>query len=707
MQSSSIALTRDLVLVGGGHTHALVLRKWAMKPLPGVRVTLVNPGPTTAYSGMLPGHVAGHYSRDALDIDLVRLSQFAGARLVMAAASGINRETRVLHIDGAPDIGFDVLSLDIGVTSIMRDLPGFAEFAAPAKPLGPFAHRWQSYLEATPKLGVAVLGGGIAGVELALAMRHRLQTMGHDIPVTIIEKDRALSALVPTTRQTLLARIAAVGVTLRENCTVTSVATDHVALASGAPVAADFVVGTTGAAPYPWLAATGLTDAAGFMPVNPNLQSADPKVFAVGDCAHLTETPRPKAGVYAVRQAPVLLGNLKAALSESGGMKPYRAQKDYLKLVSLGEKSAQAERFGMSLSGPALWRWKDRIDRAFMDKLNELPAPDRPVPPYPRAAGAATAHGADRCGGCGSKLGPAALATGLSQQMLGDDAAMIQTGRQQQVISTDHLRGFVADHASMTEIAAIHALGDIWAMGATPQAATASITLPHQSSPLAARALHEIMETARRVMADAGAEIVGGHSTLGAELTIGFTVTGICDRAPITLAGAQPGDQLILTKPIGTGVIMAAHMRHRARGADVADALTSMKQPQSVAAAILQDARAMTDVTGFGLAGHLSNICTASGVGAQIHVDRVPVLPGAEDLSAQGIQSTLYPENAAGFAGPATPRAALVFDPQTSGGLLAAVARDADVLCDKLNGAGYTAAVIGQVTDQVGQVEIV
>ena len=144
---NNIPFTRDLVLIGGGHTHALVLRKWGMDPLPGVRVTVINPGPTAPYSGMLPGFVAGHYTRDELDIDLVRLCRFAGARLISGFADGIDVVNRAITVAGRSPIAFDVASVDVGITSSMPDLPGFATGAVPAKPLGAFATRWDAFRE--------------------------------------------------------------------------------------------------------------------------------------------------------------------------------------------------------------------------------------------------------------------------------------------------------------------------------------------------------------------------------------------------------------------------------------------------------------------------------------------------------------------------------------------------------------------------------
>ncbi len=139
-------LTRDLLLIGGGHAHALVLRAWGMDPLPGARLTVVNPGPTAPYTGMLPGHVAGHYGRDDLDIDLVRLARFAGARLIDGAVDRIDADARRVTIAGWGDLAYDVASVDVGITGEMPQVPGFAEHGVGAKPLGRFADRWRGFL---------------------------------------------------------------------------------------------------------------------------------------------------------------------------------------------------------------------------------------------------------------------------------------------------------------------------------------------------------------------------------------------------------------------------------------------------------------------------------------------------------------------------------------------------------------------------------
>lgn len=709
---TDIPLTRDLVLIGGGHAHALVMRAWGMDPLPGARLTVINPGPTAPYTGMLPGHVAGHYTRDDLDIDLVRLARFAGARLIDGAVDRIDAGARRLHIAGWGDLDYDVASIDVGITAEMPEIPGFGEHGTGAKPLGAFAARWRAFLtrvaeaEAPPQ--VAVIGGGVAGVELSLAMAHAMRAAGREPQVAVLEAGPELSGMGARARGVLRAAMADLGVTLHTDARVARIAADHVALEDGATVPAAFVAGAAGARPHGWIADTGLPLEDGFIRVGRTLavEGVD-DLFAVGDCAHMVHASRPKAGVFAVRQAPVLHGNLRAALTGGRGT-IFRPQSSYLKLISLGGKSALAEKGGLTLSGPWLWRWKDHIDRSFMDKLTDLPAMAAEEPKA-RAAGGDGAK--VLCAGCGSKIAGEALSRALEGlpapvradvlSRPGDDAAVLSHGDGRQVLTTDHLRAFTRDPAVMTRIAAVHALGDVWAMGAAPQAALAQITLPRMSETLQARTLTEILAAASEVFTAAGAELVGGHSTMGAETVIGFTVTGLCD-APIGHDGAKPGDAIVLTRPIGTGVVLAAEMAGAARGRDVTDMLTAMAVPQGDAAEVLSGAHAMTDVTGFGLAGHLVAICRASGVAAEIWLEAVPVHGGALALAEAGHVSSLHAANVRGapVTGGRGARLALLHDPQTAGGLLAAVApEEADALVEELRAAGHAAVRIGTFSD--------
>ncbi len=716
MMHTPLPLTQDLVLIGGGHTHALVLRRWGMRPVPGVRLTLITPEPTAPYTGMLPGHVAGHYRREDLDIDLVRLARFSGVRLVLGRAEGIDRAAQTVAIPGRRHIRYDLLSLDIGATSEMAEVPGFAEFGVAAKPLGPFAARWARFADNGGP--VAVIGGGVAAVELALAMRHRL---GKTPSVAVIADGPILNGLPTAAARRLRAEMARQGITLHEYVRVVEVTAVGVVLDSGTIVPASMVVGAAGARPHAWLVHTGLALQDGFVAVDAQLRAVDdPNIYAVGDCAHLSHAPRPKAGVYAVRAAPTLYHNLRAQLT-GRQRQAFWPQRDFLKLISLGDRRAIGLRSGVHLQGAWVWAWKDQIDRKFMRQLTDLRPMPTPRAPSNAALGVTQAAGAQPiCAGCGSKLGGLELTQALLAlprptrtdvtPTPADDAAVLSIGGARQVISVDHLRAFTPDPWLLGRVAANHALGDVLAMGAEPQAALASIIVPPMHPKIQADAVAEIMAAAAEVFNAVAADIVGGHTTQGAEMTVGFTVTGLAARAPILLSGMRAGDALVLTKPIGSGTILAGEMALKARGAWVTTLWAAMGQSQAEAARILRDAHAMTDVTGFGLAGHLAGMLRASGVGAELRLNAVPVFDGALKLAAVGIRSTLYAANRAAveIEGADGPRAALMFDPQTAGGLLAAIdAAKAERVIAALQNAGYTAAVIGMAVEGPPKIRLI
>jgi selenide,water dikinase len=336
---------------------------------------------------------------------------------------------------------------------------------------------------------------------------------------------------------------------------------------------------------------------------------------------------------------------------------------------------------------------------------------------------AALASGAMRCGGCGAKLGAEMLARGLggfapaprADVLVGlatpDDAAVVEVPPGKAMVhSVDFFRAMIEDPYVFAQIAANHCLGDIYAMGAEPQSALAIVTIPLALPAKMEDTLRQITAGAEEALRAAGAALVGGHTGEGAELALGFAVNGLVDRDRVMRKGGlRPGDALILAKPIGTGALFAADARHRAKARWIAAATAAMLQSNRAAAQCFQShaASACTDVTGFGLIGHLVEMLRASGAGAEISLAAIPLLDGAAECVGAGIVSSLQPENlrlrraianADGFA--ATERFALLFDPQTAGGLMAGVPADQAQAClAALQSAGYAeAAIIGTVT---------
>ena len=718
-------VVRDLVLIGGGHGHVAVLKAFAMKPLPGVRTTLVTRDVHTPYSGMLPGHIAGHYGLDECHIDLRPLANLAGARIYHCAVTGIDPDARTVFSEGRPPIPYDVVSIDIGSAPRTADVPGAAEHAVPVKPIGGFIAHWEALAERLSRrdgpVRIAVVGGGAGGVELALSVQHRLSRGAGQVALTVVDAaDTLLPAHNAATRKRFARILAARGIDAMPGRAVARVVPGRLILEDGEAVAADEILWVTGAAAESWPAASGLdVDGNGFIRIDDFLRSTShPDIFACGDVAAMVNHERPKAGVFAVRQGPPLAENLRRALT-GRPLRRYRPQRAYLSLISTGDAHAVASRGRFAVQGRWVWRAKDWIDRRWMRKYTELPEMEADPPPAPAAGLPRVDDLGMRCGGCGAKVGQTVLegvVRGIEPRarddiLIGlddpDDAAVFRVAPGMAAVQTvDHFRSFVDDPYLFGRIAANHALGDIYAMGAEPQTALTVVTVPHGPEEKIGVEIADMMQGVNEVLADAGAALVGGHTGEGAERALGLAVTGQADPARVLRkAGMRPGDRLILTKALGTGTLFAADMRCRAKGRWIDRALASMLASNRAAAEIVirHGARACTDVTGFGLAGHLVEMTRASAVDVALAAADLPILDGALDCLAAGFESSLQPQNARQARAVRDAGAdalwPILFDPQTAGGLLASVPRDRAAAClAALREAGCEdAAIVGIV----------
>ncbi len=748
---------RDLVLVGGGHTHVQVLRRFAMTRPAATRVTVVLDQPIAIYSGMVPGLVAGQYQRHELEIDVVPLARRAGARVILSPAIGIDPAAQRLAVAGRPAIAYDLLSFDVGSTVSGLDLPGVRELALPTRPIATLVERVEATIDRAREatrgtFRVVVVGAGAGGVELAFTLEHRLaRERGAAVEVTLVDSATRVLAGFPQRLAQRVARAAEQrGITFRLPASVAAVEPDRVRLRDGDSLPADLVVWVAGAAPQAFLRDTALpTDERGFLRTRATLQVVGhDTVFAVGDCATLEHTPTAKAGVYAVRQGPFLIANLEAALA-SRPLRSYRPQRDFLTLLNLGDGTALGAKRGVVIGGRWVFGLKDWIDRRFMKRFQVLGEDGAPATDFaPMAAGPGPPM---LCGGCAAKLGQSALERALSrldpapadnQVTLGlerpDDAAAFRTPSGDEVfVTVDAFRAFSDDPWLVGRVAALNALSDLWAKGIAPRFALALVTLPDprhaialtSDDPRAAGAagattatdaaeagsqelLYQVLAGARVELDAHGVSLIGGHTTTGPELVVGFSVQGLRSSAetPVLYSrGARPGDSLVLTKALGTGVVLAADMQGRARGPWLRAALESMLQAgrRACELGVEHAATAATDVSGFGLAIHLGELLRSDHLGARLALSRLPRLPGAIALLGQGLRSTSHEHNAIARRGllvepaaAADPAIELLFDPQTSGGLLFAVPETlASALVEALRAAGYAqAAVIGVVT---------
>lgn len=753
MQTASESIVKDLVLVGGGHSHCIALRMFGMKALPGVRLTLITETSHTPYSGMLPGHIAGFYDFDESHIDLRPLAQFAQAQLYIDTVVGLDLENNKVICANRPDVAFDILSIDIGSTPATVSVPGAAEYAIPVKPVQKFLAHWERLVDCVTQkpekpITLGIVGGGAGGVELALTMQSRLHQVLADFwqqtPRTPLYQGVKIhifhsgAELMPTYNRWVRRHFEKIlserSIQLHLGETVSVVQPHRVKCESGKTIECDRVFWVTQASAPSWIKASGLaTDSKGFIQTGDTLQSVShPHVFAAGDIATMLNHPRPKAGVFAVRQGKPLYKNLRRALlggaTEGLPLQPYIPQKQYLSLIGTGNGSAIASWGPFGWESPLFWRWKDYIDRQFMRRFTDLPEMRQEGKgKLPTSELNTQMH----CGGCGAKVGSSTLQQVLQRLQLEhlnwannsdiliglgtpDDAAVVRVPPGEVMVHTlDYFRALINDPFIFGQITTNHCLSDIFAMGATPQSALAIVTIPYGLAEKQAETLYQLLAGATKVLNKSQTPLVGGHTTEGAELVFGLSCNGLADPDRLLRKGGMKPEQvLILTKALGTGTLFAAEMRCKAKGRWIDGAVHSMLlSNQEAAACLLQhQASACTDITGFGLLGHLLEMIQSSGVAVELDLEAIPVLDGAIETMQMGIASSLQPQNLHASRqisnvseASNNPKYPLLFDPQTAGGLLAAIpAEQADSCLASLKALGYKhSCIIGCVTSLV------
>jgi selenide,water dikinase len=699
----------DLVFIGGGHSHSLVLRMLAMKPIDKVRLTLITDARLTPYSGMLPGYIAGHYNEQETHLDLNKLCKAANVRLIQGRVSGIDVENKIIRLDNQASVGYDKVSINTGSTPNIN-VPGAREFGVGVKPVSQLTATWQKLLaqkvEHSPKHTPphwAVIGGGAAGIEMVLAIAHRFKQAGDALRLSLVQSGRTL---LPSYHKNIQKQVALAlqqyDIEFVTGFRVSRVTKNTIESDAGDALSIDQSIWCTPATAPTWPKLAGLeTDKDGFITVNEFLQSTSHSdIFACGDVAAMTKSPRPKAGVYAVRSAPFLTRNLRAIFSQQA-MQAVSLQTDFLSLIALGGKNAVGQRGGLSLKGEWVWRWKNHIDQKFMALFaKNLPAmPTMDNEPM-------------HCGGCGSKIGPELLSDTLKELSIfpnknfdtdltqAEDASVAEVINNTSLLqSIDGFRAFSDDYYRLGIAATHHAVNDLYAMGLQPSSAQVWVNLKFEHPRLTKRDFKRLMQGVTETLLHHETTLIGGHSTEGVETHLALVVNGAGDSCWPKNA-LQEGDWLLLNKPLGTGIILAADTQSAASTDSVNVLWSNLLQSNRAFFLALKDKKvhAATDVTGFGLIGHLLEMTKGTQYSIKITTKDVPLMSGALDLSLQGIESTLIPQlmpmlNQCDTGDVELAMLKCLLDPQTNGGLVVSVS--ADVGREVIN-AG-TAVKIGEV----------
>ncbi len=361
-----------IFLVGGGHAHLIVMEELAKKRRDDLEVVMATPSPWQYYSGMLPGLISGRYAEDDCRIDIRPLAAKAGVRLILEPVAAIDADRNMVCFADGRDVGYDLMSLDIGSEINAGWLASLSDKLLLPKPIDGFVAQWHQLLDrakAEAQVRLVVVGGGAAGVELALATKRALDSASVTAEVFLIAgRSSVLSSHGARARRLATHALARSGIMVIQERAAGSANGVH--LSNGQTLDADYVIAATGARPASWLELSRLSlDEHGFVLVDAAHRSAShPNVFAVGDVAARSDVTMEKSGVHAVRAGPVLARNLIAA-SKGESLQPYFPRKRSLYILASGPGTAIASWGALSAEGRWAWRWKDRIDRNFINRL--------------------------------------------------------------------------------------------------------------------------------------------------------------------------------------------------------------------------------------------------------------------------------------------------------------------------------------------------
>ncbi len=658
----------SIVLAGGGHTHSLLLRRWAMNPdsRPGCEITLINRSSTTLYSGMLPGLISGHYSIDEVEIDLRRLTQLSGVGLIVAEIVGLDLINRQILLDNRPPINFQVLSLNVGCQTFSNKelVEQSSELEImPIKPVEKALSWLQKQDEEVAKSSCSaftIVGSGFTAIEVALALRNRWPSRKLFLKLNKENLQYSFEKVLAAARVEIIYNdedmqspaLFCTGINLPE-----------------------------------WLKSSEL-------PINPDSRiltsntfqvQGNPSIFATGDCAVIKDFYCPPSGVFAVKSSKPLARNLES-LVKGLPLKNWYPPIDFLQLIGFQKTSSQTSysiaSWNKFVIGPSpfLWNIKERIDRRFMQKFNETKEKDVAL---------MTSKDVLRCRGCASKLPADLLKTALMDAGFvsisnepKDAVEIVALENGNKIFQTvDSFPALVSDPWLNGRISALHASSDLWASGAKVETAQALITLPIAAPSIQKELLSQTLSGIESVLKSQGACLIGGHTnearsipptpnSLGVQVGLCLNGRLVDNQTPFNKGPLQKGDSLLLGGAIGTGVLFAAAMAGQSLPKEldqVLNTITSSRKKNfdtlvslSQSYQYLSPIHACTDVTGFGLLGHLGEMIELtnrlnkdlekdSTVNVQLYANSIPVFDGALLMLKKGFYSTLSPANRSSF----------------------------------------------------------
>ncbi|MDC1022998.1 selenide, water dikinase SelD [Alphaproteobacteria bacterium] len=657
-------ITNDLILVGGGHSHLILIMQFSKKIIEGTRITLISNEIDIPYSGMIPGFIEGTYSWRDSHIDLYKLASRLNIRFIHSKVIKISSQNKEVHFNNRPAIKFDILSINSGIQSNYNNIKGAKKYCVPVKPISRLANNFFGEIKDTN--AIAFIGGGAGSVELALALRKRYITDKPHLKITIITgKNGLLSSFPKQLKQTSKNTLKEFSINIIENTEVIEVKHNKIIMSDEKILYIDKCILSTNAMAPDWLKDTDIKlNNKGFIVVNNAFQTNNDFIFAAGDIVDFDNQNFKKAGVYAVRSGKPLAQSIKSYIKNKVG-KNYKFSKNYLALIGLSNGYTIGTKYNFSYSSRFNSFLKKYIDQRFINKFNKLNYMKNKNMlniinesiPFLKILSQKNSNEINpmQCRGCGAKVPFAALKNTLAKNITAtsDDASSI-LNYPNLFHTIDMINAIISDPYLLGKIAANHSLSDIIAVKSNPISALMILQLPLSRPNINSRDLEQVSLGAKEIFDKHNCPINGGHTMIGKDNdpVIGFTITGeskYTKNKNYDNYKLKNNDVLVLTEKIGSGIIFAGINNNMIDSHYQNDVISQMTIGNFLFSSISQDLNilSMTDITGFGLANHLLNLIKRDNnkSGLTIFPQKIPIFSGVKEAIDRNVKSSLFQSN--------------------------------------------------------------
>ena len=699
-------LTKQLVLVGGGHANIQILKKFCMNRIKGVHTILISEHYDATYSGMTPGYIHRDFSIEEISIDLQRLCFNAGATFIKDKVIKLETNHKRVVLQNFPSINYDLLSINTGSISNTKGIKieKYSKYFF-AKPISSLVNNLSQIDQIINKKSrISIIGGGVASYELAFSLLRRYE---NNLEITIFGKNILKEKNLNEKTKKNLKKISS-NLGIKEYLgEVVSITETNLILNNGEKFESDLTLLSSGADIETWLSDSSLNkDKNGFIVVDNNLLStSDKNIFVTGDACTVEDNLRPKSGVMAVRQGQVLKENIFSKLTGMPLIK-FKAQKNWLYLIGTHESKALLNYFFLSFHGRWCWKLKEWIDKRFINKFkfnsnSSMAIRDLEI-------GKST-NIKMYCQGCGSKVSKNTLVNFLNEENFNSDlpdSSVININSSSLLQTIDHIKLFTSlNPYDFGIISYLHSQNDILSSGGSVKTISVSLAIPFSEGIIESFFMEYFMKGINSEAIKDSSTIVSGHSYQSKEPGITITMNGTFKKQ-ITKSQAQEGELIYLSKPLGTGYLLAAYFNNSEllSSFDFQKLMIWMKKGNKRISEISKSfkSKITTDISGFGLASHLSDICKSSGLSAEIELNE-EILINKNIEILEKFKSTGFKNNYSSSANEISisdknKLQNILYDPQTNGPLLISIQKEDQIKFEKefQSVIGFNPILLGQ-----------